>query len=166
MFGDWAGLLVDGLKVLVVGLMYGLAPVVLVVAVTASGGVVSRGGLGLRTAAPFTLVGIGAAILLALFVGYVLPTALVNLAVERDLGAAFDVETVLELVRTGPYLTAWLLALGVGVLTLVVAAALQIAVVGIVAVPFVSFYANVAVFYLFARAYREVLGAPAERASA
>lgn len=161
-FDQWANLLVDGVRVLVVAVVYGLVPLALAVALLLTSGV-SSGTLGPRATAPFTVVGLGVVMLLGLLIYYLVPASLANLAVEGDIGAAFDVAAVLELVKTETYLTAWLVSVGVAILTFVTAVVLQFTVVGIVAVPFVSFYANVAIFYLFARAYREVLG-PAPQA--
>lgn len=158
-FDDWMGLFVDGVKLVVVSLVYAVIPIVLGAALVLTTS--TSTGIGPRIAAPFAITGVGLVILVSLVIYYFVPAALANLAVEGDIGAAFDFDAIRELVTTDTYLTTWLVALGIGILGAIIALALELTVVGIIAVPFVSFYANVAVFYLFARAYREVLGASA-----
>lgn len=155
-FTDWGGLFVDGLKLFVVTAVYSLAILVpLAVLVAALG--VSAGALGGDTG---RVVGglLGVVLLLvvgalSLVVGYLLPAAYANVAIEGTMRAAFDFGTVLRGALTGDYLVAWLLALAFGLVGNLVATPLAALVVGIP----LLFYVQVVTYYLFGRGFAEGL---------
>ncbi len=152
---DWGGLVVDGLKATVVGLVYGLIPTVVIVGIGAGligiGSAAGNDGGGL-------LAGFGLATILLLIpvlflVYYLVPAALSNMAVEGRLGAAFDVGMLKRVVLTSDYFVAVLMPIVVGVVINVVAQVLILTIVGGLLVPFVMFYGQVAVFRMFGLAF-------------
>ena len=153
-FTDWGDLIVDGLKLIVVELVYAfvvLLPILVVVAVSGAAFVGGRGGL---LAGLVGVVGVLVAVVLALVAAYVLPAALANFAVEDSMAAAFDLSTVLAIAFTGDYAVAWVVAVVVGLVGGLVGGALTALVVGV----FVLFYVQVVVFYLFGRGAGVAMG--------
>jgi hypothetical protein len=161
-FTDWGGLIVDGIKLFVVNVAYALVVVVPMIglsvvlglgnAVASAGGEPSAaanlltGALGLLFVLVVTLLGIA--------VGYFVPAAYANFAVEENLGAAFDFSTIFAAATTSEYFVAWLLAVVVGVVGGLLGSALSILVVGV----FVLFYVQVVSYYLWGRGFAEGLG--------
>ena len=157
-FIDWGGLFVDGLKLFVVNVAYGIPLMVVwfaVLFVTGAGsstptpGAAPSSGVGI-----VTIVGLLLVLALAVFVAYFLPAAFANFAIEGSLGAAFDLSTIVSGATTGEYLKGWLLGLLVGVVGGLVGVLLSALVVGI----FVLFYVQVVTYYLFGRGFAEGLG--------
>jgi hypothetical protein len=166
-FTQWGGLFVDGLKLFVVNLVYGLLAVVPVTVVFASlvvivptGPVTDGPGMppvepgmapqprltaGIVVFLALLLVAVGA----VLVVGYVLPAALANFAIEGRMRAAFHLRTVLRGAFTREYAVAWLIAVVVGVVGGLVGSALTVVVVGV----FVLFYVQVSLYYLVGRGF-------------
>jgi hypothetical protein len=165
-FTEWGTLFVDGLKVLVVNLVYGLPVFVLGVVVFGAAVIIvpgepmvvdsvepggappvpqSTGSGGLLVFV--ALVALVA--LLGLVVSYLLPAALANFAREDRLGAAFAFRTVLAGAFTRDYAVAWLLAMIVGLVGGLVGSALSVVVVGL----FVLFYVQVVFYYLVGRGF-------------
>lgn len=157
-FEDWVGLLVAGLKAAVVLVVYVVIPLAVGLAVLAA----AAGAAGFRFGGPPTITGglaIGGlafvvALLLAglaLLVWYLAPAALVHLARTHRLGAAFAVADVRELAESSAYGSMWLLSVGVFAANAVVLLVLNAAGVGVILSGFVSFYAFVAMAFLYAR---------------
>ena len=166
-FDDWDELLIDGLKVLVVGIAYFLIPLAMFVGTTVAVGVSAfavRQGGGPPTAA---MTGVGVvggvlfllAVVLSLVATYVFPAGLVALARDGDIAAAFDTSRVFGAAFSADYFVAGLLAiilsLVAGILTFVLTAVTfgLFALLGV----FVQFYVQVAFFYLFGRGYGKAL---------
>ena len=166
-FDDWDELLVDGLKMLVVGIAYFLIPLAMFVGTTVAVGVSAfavRQGGGPPTAA---MTGVGVvggilfllAVVLSLVATYVFPAGLVALARDGDIAAAFDTSRVFGAAFSADYFVAGLLAiilsLVAGILTFVLTAVTfgLFALLGV----FVQFYVQVAFFYLFGRGYGKAL---------
>lgn len=160
-FEDWGDLFVEGLKGTAVAIVYGIVPFLVVgiaggfgVAATATRSGAARGvfgGLGV----------IGVLVAFVVFVGlyYLLPAALTRLALEGRIGAAFEFGALKSVLLSPGYLVAWLLPF---VIAFVVNAAMFVfvlvtlglgALVIIVLGPFIQFYLQLVVFYLFGRAY-------------
>ncbi|MFB6301881.1 MAG: DUF4013 domain-containing protein [Haloferacaceae archaeon] len=153
-FTDWGDLLVDGVKVFALGLGASLVVLVPLAVAAAVGGAVA-GVTGSRTFAGVVVLGfLFVLTVAALVVGYFLPAALANFAIEDSLAAAFDVETVVDGALTGEYATAWLFALVVGIVGNLVGGLLTLILVGFV----VLFYAQVVSAYLFGRGFAMGLG--------
>lgn len=157
--GDWGRLLVEGLKGAVVILGYVVVPLGLglaAVAAYAAAMGVGPGGRLLRFGRAFD-AGLGLVVLvfllagLALAVAYLAPAALVHLGRTGRLGAAFALGDVRRLAGAPAYGSAWLLALAVFALAAVVLAVLNAAAIGVVVSGFVTFYAVVAMAWLYAR---------------
>ncbi|WP_396612350.1 DUF4013 domain-containing protein [Haloferax sp. S1W] len=166
-FTDWGGLLVDGLKLLVV--MFGwslliVVPMFLFSIVMGVGSTFVSQAASAPGAAPSTAGSLGFGILgmvgmllvfgLSLVVGYLAPAASANFAINGTLGAGFDIRTILSGALTGEYAIAWLLAVIVAVVLGTIGSLLTIILVGI----FVMFYVQVTTYYLFARGFADGVG--------
>lgn len=152
-------LLVDGLKLTAVGLVYALVLVVPFFLLTTLGAIGGAAGGDAAGAVVGLLV---AVFVLVYFVGvlvvsYFLPAAIVNFARHRSVGAAFDFGTIRDVVTNRDYLVGWLLAIAINLLSSVVISVLFVTIIGILLAPWVSFFFNVAYFYVFARAYAGAL---------
>jgi len=166
-FDDWGKMFVTGLKATVVAFVYGLVPVglvVLLVVTVLSGAAVGGDAGGLL--AGVGLLGALFAVVASVLVYYLVPAALTNLAVEGEIGAAFDLGRLKTVLFSGDYLLAWLVPVALAVVTNVVTLLLIATVVGALLVPVVQFYVQVAVFYMFGRAYGEVIEAADGRTTA
>jgi hypothetical protein len=153
-FTDWGDLIVDGVKLFVIILVYGLllvVPVLVILTVAGVGGYAAGGGVGAALAGGVAIIGGLVVLALALVVAYITPAAAANFAVEGRFGAAFDFSTVFGAAFTSDYAMAWLLALVVGIVGGLVGGALTFLIVGI----FVLFYVQVSTFYLFGRGFAE-----------
>ncbi|MFB6281870.1 MAG: DUF4013 domain-containing protein [Haloferacaceae archaeon] len=153
-FTDWGDLLVDGLRLFVLVLGASLVVVVPLGVLAAIG----MAGVGVTGSRAFAGV-VGLAILLVVVaatiaLGYLLPAAVANFAIEDSLAAALDLGAVLDGALTGEYATAWVLALLVGFVGATVGGPLTVVVVG----AFLVFYTQVAVYYLFGRGFAAGLG--------
>lgn len=116
---------VDGLKLFVVLLAYTLVPYVVLLA----GGFLGSGeggGIGSLLGLLVLLAGV----VLVVLGAYLVPVALTNFALEGQLGAAFDIETVFHAAITGRYFVAVVLAVVGGVLSFL-ASLLSVLIVGI-----------------------------------
>jgi hypothetical protein len=161
-FEDWGTMIVDGLKATVVAIVYGIVPFVLIFV---SFFVIAGGGASGSDTAAGILGGIGLLGMLLSFVAmfvlyYVIPAALTNMALEGSLGAAFDFGTIKQAVFSADYLVAWLIPFVIAFVMNLVVFALAITVVGLLVVPFIQFYVQVAVFYMFGTAFGKVVGVP------
>ena len=165
-FDEWVEMLVDGVKLLVVQLVYGLVPggLVFLGSLVAGLGAYLAGGGGRAGAGVGAGVGLLAGILfllaflLGLLAAYVTPAAVANFAREGELAAAFDLATVREVVSSRAYLVAALYAVAAGIVVAVGTTLVAATIVGLVLVPFVAFYGQVAVYHVLARGFAESLG--------
>ncbi|UIO98694.1 DUF4013 domain-containing protein [Halobaculum sp. CBA1158] len=155
-FTDWGDLLVDGLKLLVVSVIYGVGitiPFVVGAAVIGLGGLTgSDAGL-----AAFGILGVLVllvASLVAIVVGYVLPAAITNFALEGSIGAAFDLAAIREAAFSSRYLVGVLLGVVLGGVINTVASPLAFLLVGIP----LLFYGQVVTYYCFGRGFAEATG--------
>jgi len=170
-FDEWEELFVDGIKAFVVAFVYGIVPVVLVLAflvpVSVSTSVDGGGSSGI-------LAGIGvvaflASIVVGIAVVYVVMAALSNFAVEGRIGAAFEFGAVGALATSEPYVIAVVLAIVVQVVVAAVIFAAILFTFGLalfVLVPlgaFINFWTYLVTVYLFGAAYREAMGGDGEQ---
>jgi len=165
-FTDWGELLVDGLKLLVVTLLYGVA---ISVPFAVGAAIVGIGGLAGSDAgvAAFGVVGLlvmAVALVVTIAVGYVLPAAMTNFALEGNVGAAFDVDAIRGAAFSSKYLVGVLLGVVLGGVVNTVASPLALVLVGIP----LLFYGQVVTYYCFGRGFAEGTGTygPASTASA
>jgi hypothetical protein len=88
---------------------------------------------------------------------YLVPAALTNMALEDSIGAAFDFGTLKQALLSVDYLVAWIIPFVLAFLVNVVVVVLSITIIGLVAVPFLQFYVQVAVFYMFGVAFAKAV---------
>ncbi len=159
-FDEWGELFVTGLVAFVITFAYSIVPVVVysvvVFGLIGAGGAIGGDGGGL-------LAGLGFLSMLAflpllLLIYYVVPAALANYARRGTLGAGFDVDAIKPVVLSVDYLIAVLLPLVVAFVVWIVVGILFATIVGALLVPFVQFYAQVAIFRMFGLAFAEVQG--------
>jgi hypothetical protein len=163
-FTQWGALFVDGLKMFVVNLVYGLfvlVPLALLLGgllVIVPGEPMSMEGTGATPPPPPTGSGGGVLVVVLLFalvvvvgllLAYLLPAALANFAIEGSLGSAFALRTIASGAFTGEYAVAWVLAVVVGIVGGLLGSALSAVVVGV----FVLFYVQVVFYYLVGRGF-------------
>ena len=114
-FGDWGELIVDGIKVVVVGLVYMFIPMIVFFVTVGSmvAALIGGGDVGAAIGFGTLIVGMLVTLVLALVFGYFAVVGIVNLAREDRLGAAFDVDTIRSVGLDGDFAVPWLLSIGV-----------------------------------------------------
>ncbi|WP_229727245.1 DUF4013 domain-containing protein [Haloarcula argentinensis] len=152
---DWGGLIIDGIKFSIVGLVYSIVPIVAIFGIGSVllglGGAAGNSGGGII--AGFGLMTFLLLIPVLFLVYYIVPAALANMAVEGSLGAAFDFSLLKNVVLTSDYFIAVLMPIVVGIITNLISNILAVTVIGLVLVPFVTYYGQVAVFRMFGTAF-------------
>lgn len=152
---DWGGLIIDGIKFSIVGLVYSIVPIVAIFGIGSVllglGGAAGNSGGGII--AGFGLMTFLLLIPVLFLVYYIVPAALANMAVEGSLGAAFDFSLLKNVVLTSDYFIAVLMPIVVGIITNIISNILAVTVIGLVLVPFVTYYGQVAVFRMFGTAF-------------
>lgn len=165
-FDEWGDMLVDGIKLFVIGIVYFLPPFLLMlISIFAFVGVASVSTAAAGEPNPSAVAGAGilglllmaVTVILFFLAAYVLPAAAANFARHDDLGAAFDFRTVIDAAFTADYFVAVVFAILVGMLVGIVSVVLSIIIVGLILIPFLSFYAQVATYYLFGRGFAKGL---------
>lgn len=154
-FEEWGDLLVRGIVATVIALAYVILPMIayalFVMVVIGTGGVIGGdagaliGGLGLLAALAFIPV-----VFLAY---YAVPAALTAYAVRDDAAAAFDIGLLKPTLLSVDYLVAVLMPLVVAFVLWIATGILAVTVIGLMLVPFVQFYGQVAVFRMFGIAF-------------
>lgn len=150
-FEEWVELTVDGIKMYLIQIAYGIVPAILLLSgalIAGIGGVTevsAAAGIGVFVA----VVGI----LLGVLAVYLIPVAMTNFAYHDDLSAAFDVDRVLEAGFTMDYFVAFLLAVLVGLVLGVIGSLLMLVLVGV----FILFYMRVVISFLYATGYARAL---------
>ena len=154
-FENWGTLLVRGVVATVITLAYTFVPVLAYLVVLAvffgAGGIVG-GDLGALVGVAGALAALGL-IPVVLVVYYAVPAALTAYATRGSIGAAFDVSVLKPVLLRPEYLVAVLAPLVVAVLLWVVTVVLAVTIIGLLLVPFVQFYGQVAVFRMFGAAF-------------
>jgi hypothetical protein len=157
-FTDWGDLLAKGALGTVIVLAYTVIPVVAYAAVVA----VAAGTSGAIGGDAGALVGVVGVLLAVAFIPvlflvyYAVPAALSAYAARGRLGAAFDTDLLKPALFSTEYLIAVLSPIVVAVIVWIATALLAITVVGIILLPFVQFYGQVAVFRMFGSAFASV----------
>ncbi|QKY18030.1 DUF4013 domain-containing protein [Halorubrum sp. CBA1229] len=157
-FTDWGELLTKGVIGTIITLAYTVIPVVVYAVVV---GVVSGtgGAVGGDVGALVGVVGLllALAFIPVLFlIYYAVPAALSAYAARGELSAAFDPELLKPALFSTEYLVAVLMPIVVAVVMWIATALLAVTVVGLLLVPFVQFYGQVAVFRMFGSAFASV----------
>ena len=157
-FTDWGDLLIRGVIGTIITVAYTVIPVVayaVVVGVVAG----TSGAIGGDVGALVGVVGVllALAFVPVLFlVYYAVPAALSAYAARGELGAAFDADLLKPALFSTEYLVAVLMPIVVAVVVWIATAVLAVTVVGLLLVPFVQFYGQVAVFRMFGTAFASV----------
>lgn len=168
-FEDWGGLIVEGLKGVVVAIAYGIVPFLVLgfVGVLGAAGAASESGTARAVLGAVGAVGAIVGLLVMVVLYYILPAALTRAALEGRIGAAFEVGALGRVLTSGSYLIAWLLPFVIAVAVnfamiafIVVTLGVGVLVVLVVG-PFVQFYVQLVVFYMFGRAYGAATGTAA-----
>jgi hypothetical protein len=158
---DWGGLFVDGLKATVVTFVYSIVPFAvfgtIAVVLLGAGGSIGDTGGGL-------IAGLGALTLLlmipaTMIVYYFIPAAVGNMARKDSFAAAFDPGVIRRVAFSVEYLTAVLLPILISLVVNFVTAFLAFTIVGLIFVPFVVFYGQLAIFHMFGIAFRDRMNA-------
>ncbi|ADQ69397.1 hypothetical protein C499_12530 [Halogeometricum borinquense DSM 11551] len=161
-FDDWGKMFVDGLKAFGVTLVYGFVPFALMGASLGVG--LSGGASGSDTAAGLLggigALGFGVSFFAMFIIYYLVPAALTNMAVEDSFGAAFDISRLKDVLLSADYFVAWIIPFLLAFVAYVLTGFLVAITIGIgtLLVPTIQFYTNVAVFYMFGRAFGKVTG--------
>lgn len=157
-FDEWGDLFVKGMIGTVIGLAYAIVPTIVysIAVLGLIGTGIGIGGDGGSFLAGIGFVTIFASIPLVLLIYYIVPAALTNYAREGTIGAAFDVSAIKPVLLSVDYLMATLFPMGVAVALMIVNSILAVTVIGMVLVPFIGFYANVAIFRMFGNAFAKV----------
>ncbi|GAA5432444.1 DUF4013 domain-containing protein [Haloarcula japonica] len=163
-FEDWGGLLVDGLKAWVIGIVYMLVPLV-VFGVTVGGSLFAmatgtRAGAGAGLAGLFG--GLAISFVLSLVFGYVATAAIIHFACTGEFGAGFDFGTLRKLVLSPEYATPWLVSIALFIAANVVVNLLNVvpfigSLVAVILSPFATFYVLVVATDLWAGGYNAAL---------
>ncbi|EMA58615.1 DUF4013 domain-containing protein [Halorubrum kocurii] len=157
-FDDWGDLLMKGVIGSVITIAYTVIPVIVYAVVVAVVGGTS-GAVGGDAGALIGVVGVllALAFIPVLFlIYYAVPAALSAYAARGEIGAAFDLDLLKPALFSTEYLVAVLMPIVVAVVIWIVTAVLAITVVGILLLPFVQFYGQVAVFRMFGSAFASV----------
>lgn len=153
-FENWSNLFAIGVKALVVSVVVGIVPfVILGVSLSSTIAAIADP----NSAGVFAgvgLVGLFASFLAFLILYYLLPATLTNLALGRTIGSAFDVDNLSRTLLSLDYFLAWLVPFVVAIAVNLLTAAIVAVTFGLggLLVPFIQFYTNVAIFYMFGRA--------------
>lgn len=164
-FDEWGDLLVDGILAFIISLVYFLVPAIVIAAGALAwllpvGVGTSVGGTGgnsmavLGVVLAFATAAVGLLTLLAAI--YLFPAAIAAFARTGSFGAAFSPSILRQIGGDSDYATAWLIAIVIGILAQIVAGAVAITVLGLVLVPFITFYGNIASAYAIGRGVEAV----------
>jgi ABC-type glycerol-3-phosphate transport system permease component len=159
---EWTDVFVDGLKFVVVSIVYSLPVVVVSVVLvllfafgtSVGAGVGGDGGGAIAGLSVLLALVLGLVVLvLALAVFYVLPIGICGMAQDDAVGGAFDVDRIRTVATTREYAVAW----GAGAVTLVVGGGVaQFLIFLLVGFPLL-FAVQVLAFRFFARGYADAL---------
>lgn len=157
-FTDWGSLFVKGIGALLIVLAYAIVPMLVYGAIVTTflGVGAAIGGDAGGFFAGFGFLSLLLLIPVLLFVYYLIPAALTNFALEGTVGAGFDFGTIGDVVFTTDYLLAVLLPIVVAVILWMATFVLAITVIGLLFLPFLQFYGQMAVFRMFGRAFHSV----------
>lgn len=153
-FDQWVEMFVDGLKLIVVQLVYAVFALIVVISINIPLILILQldpQDLGTATTLP---TGEGLAVsalnvLIYLGIFYVAYTGMARFAHEDRLAGAFEIVTVVRIAFTSEFFVGWILSLFVGLVLGLISAALSIIIIGI----FLLFYVSIASYYLIGRGY-------------
>jgi len=156
-FSDWGDLLVDGVVGFVITFVYFLVPTIVVsigavlffvpVSVVGSGAGDTGGGIIAAGSVLIALTIVALSLLLTVAAAYLLPAAVAAFARTGRFGAAFSASTLRPIVKDREYATAWVVAVAIALLAQILSGAVSATGIGVVLVPFISFYGYVSGAY-------------------
>ena len=169
-FDHWETLLVDGVVAFLISLVYTVVPALLVAGTAAlwivpfsvttevvePGAPPAPGGGPNVVVLALAVLTVVLALILLLAALYLFPAAIGAYARTGSLGAAFSPSTLRRLGGRRQYLVGLLVAIVVNVGAQLVAGVAAVTVIGLVVVPFLTFYGNVAGAYAIGRGIRDV----------
>ncbi|WP_424004670.1 DUF4013 domain-containing protein [Haloarcula salina] len=175
-FDEWTDLLVEGLVGFLIGVVYGVVPLVVlglaiaslvlpVTVVSSPGGEPPASNLaigGLLLALAVILVTVAIVVAAA----YLFPAAIAAYAVTGRASAAFSPGTLREIGGSRTYAVAWLVAVVIAVVAQAVAGVAAATVIGVLLVPVISFYGNMAGAYAIGTAAGDLPALAGARESA
>lgn len=163
-FENWGELFKKGLVGALISLVYSAVPFILYFVMA----FLMIGVIGLGSASDSGLIaGFGFVALMIFFalwipiillISYIVPAALISYGRHDSFGAAFDFAELKTVLLSTDYLVAALMPLLIAFAMNIAFFVLSITIVGLVLVPFVQFYASVAMFRMFGVAYGETSG--------
>lgn len=152
-FDDWGTLIVDGIKVFVVGFLYMLVPlaVMFLTVGTALAAILTGSEAGAAAGLGTLVFGLVISFVLFLIFGYFAAVGIVNLAREDSFGAAFDLDTLRNVGLDGDYAVPWLVSVGVFIGVSMITGVLNIIpLLGTIVGVFLNFYALIVASRLWA----------------
>ncbi|PSP44346.1 hypothetical protein BRC63_02595 [Halobacteriales archaeon QH_10_70_21] len=161
-FGDWGGLIVEGLKFVGITLIYLIIPlaVMFLTVGTAATAVVTGGDAGAAAGAGTLVLGLLVSFVLSLVFGYFAVVGVVNFVHEDSFGAAFDIGTIKDVGLSGDFAVPWLISVGIFIGVSIVTGFLNIIpFLGVIIGVFLNFYAFIVASNLWADGYLEATGA-------
>ena len=173
-FDEWTALLVEGFVGFLIGVVYAVVPLtvlglavaslLLPVTVVSSPGAdpasnLAIGGLLLA------LVVIVATVVIVVAAAYLLPAAIAAYAVTGRAGAAFSFGTLRDIGGSRTYAVAWLVAVVIAVAAQAVGGVVAATVIGVLLLPVISFYGNVAGAYAIGTAVADLPALAGDRPS-
>jgi hypothetical protein len=157
-FSDWGEMIKDGFIGIVISVAYAIIPFVIIGGIST---VFLSGGAALGGDGGGALAGLGFISLLLLIplvfvIYYIVPAAITAYAIEDQIGAAFSFSILKPILLSGSYFIAVLAPILVAVVIWIATSVLAITIIGLLLVPFLQFYGQVAIFRMFGLAYRDV----------
>lgn len=159
-FENWGSLIADGIKGIGVSIIYGILPFLFFLFATGlTGAVIISGGESGGVLAAFGIVGLLVSFVVFFVLYYLIPAALTNMALEGRFSAAFALGTIKDALLSLDYLIAWLLPFVLALLVNIVSLLVVIFTfgIGLLIIPFIQFYFQVSIFYMFGRAFGSVV---------
>lgn len=155
-FDNWGRLIVDGMKGGLILILYGFIPIVLVMITVA---VADTIGLSGSIVGPLGGLGILVTIFAVFLLYYLAPAGLTNMVLQDRISAAFEFKTLKRPLLSFNYFAAWILPFVVAFLINIVTVLVVVFTLGfgLLVVPFIQFYFQVTVFYMFGRAFGSVV---------
>ena len=160
-FSEWGELLVDGVVGFIISLVYFLIPtaVITIGAVLffipvgiagssvgdAGGGIIAAGG------AVIALFVVALSVLLSIAAMYLVPAAVAAFARTGRFGAAVSPSVLRPMLTSRRYATGWAVAVAITLLAQILGGAVSATGIGVLLVPLVTFYGNVAGAYAIGR---------------
>ncbi|RJX43625.1 hypothetical protein DM826_05075 [Halonotius aquaticus] len=157
-FDDWGEMIKDGVIGLVISIVYAIIPfgIVGIISTVFLGGGAALGGDGGGALAGLGFLTLLLLIPLVFVIYYIVPAAITAYATEDKISAAFSFSILKPILLNGSYFIAVLTPVLVAVVIWIATTVLAITVIGLLLVPFLQFYGQVAIFRMFGLAYRDV----------